>query len=250
MKACCRRRGFLYFYTYPEKKFNMKTRFLLIVTAAMIVTSCGKKSTTPATPATQESYLNTSGGSSWTYQQNDSSGATPTSSQYTLTSTSKDSTIGNKSYHVYNYSYGGNQYLNLTGSDYFQFDSLPGGLGQVFERLYLKDNLANGGTWSQDVNVNISLSGIPLSVKITLNNKIAEKAISRQVNGNSYADVIHVSTSLSSSSIPASGLTSSIDSYYAPKYGLIENRSVINLDYLTITQKVNFSTKLLNAALK
>jgi hypothetical protein len=239
-----------YTFTLRLKKINMKTRFLLIVIAALIFTSCGKKSTTPDTPATQESYLNTSGGSSWTYQQNDSSGATPTSSQYTLTSTSKDSTIGSKKYHVYNYSYGGNQYLNLTGSDYYQFDSLPGGLGQVFERLYLKDNLANGGTWSQDVNVNISLSGIPLSVKITLNNKIAEKGISRQVNGISYTNVIHVSTSLSSSSIPTSGLTSSIDSYYASKYGLIENNSVINLDYLTFTQKVNISTKLLNAALK
>ncbi len=228
----------------------MKTRFFLFAFAALVFSACGKKSTTPGTPPQQESYLNTTAASTWTYQQDDSSGATPTSSQYTVTSTSKDSAIGGKNYHVYNYSYGGNQYLNLTGSDYYQFDSLPGGLGQVFERLYLKDNLANGGTWSQDVNVNISLSGIPLSLKITLTNKIAEKDISRVVNGNSYSNVIHVTTSLSSTSIPASGLTSSIDSYYAPKYGLIENSSVINLDYLTVTQKVNFSTKLLNADLK
>lgn len=237
-------------FTSTLKNIHMKNRFFFIVVAALIFASCDKNPTTPGTPPTQESYLNTAAGSSWTYQQNDSSGATPTSKQYTVTSTSKDSTIGNKNYHVYNYSYGGSQYLNLTGSDYYQYDSLPGGLGQVFERLYLKDNLANAGTWSQDVTVNITLSGIPLNLKITLTNKIAEKGITRQVNGKSYSDVIHVSTNLSSSSIPASGLTSSIDSYYAPKYGLIENSSVINLDYLTVTQKVNLSTKLVSADLK
>lgn len=227
----------------------MKTAFFFIGVSALIFVSCGKKSTGPENPPAAESYLTTSTGSSWTYQQTDASGTTPKTAQYTVTSTSKDSTIGSKSYHVYNYSYGGNQYLNTMGSAYYQFDSLPGGIGKVFERLYLKDNLAKEGTWSQDVDVNVSLSGIPITLKITLTNKIADKGVTREVNGKSYTDVIHVTTSLSSTSIPT-GLTSAIDSYYAPKFGLIENTSVINLDFMSVTQKVNLSTKLMSADLK
>ncbi len=227
----------------------MKTYFLLFTAACLFFTSCSKTDNTPVNPPGQTAYLNTTAGSSWTYHENNSSGATPVASDYTITSSSKDSTINGKSYHVNNYSSGGNQYLNISGHDYYQFDSIPGGLGGVFERLYLKDNVAKGGTWSQDVNISITISGIQVPLTVTVTNKIVEKDISRTVNGKDYSGVIHVSTTLSSTGIPT-GLTSAIDSYYAPNYGLIENTSVINLNYLGITQNVNLETKLVSAVLK
>ncbi len=227
----------------------MKTNVLIICFATLLLASCKKNDNGSTPPPTQTStYLNTTSGSSWTYHEINSSGITPKNSDYTLVSSSKDTSINGKSYHIYNYSYGGSQYLNITGHDYYQFDSIPGGLNKVFERLYLKDDATVGTKWKQDLNVNVP--GIPLAIPVTITNNIIEKGISRNVNGTNYTNVIHVSTAISSTLIPSSSLTSSIDSYYAEKYGLIENSSKVSLDFLGTTQNVNVETKLTNAVLK
>lgn len=227
----------------------MKMNAFYFLSALLIFSSCSKKDDTPATPPSADTYINTNAGSSWNYHEVNSSTGTAQPSDYTLTSSNKDTTINSRSYHIYNYSYGGNQYLNISGNDYYQYDSVPGGLGKVFERLYLKDNVAVGSSpWTQDINI-ILPGPIPIPLTVTISNKIAEKGISRTVNGNTYSDVIHVSSSLSSSSIPG-GLTSSIDSYYAKNYGLIENSSVVDLDYLGVTEHINIVTQLTSANLK
>ncbi|HSV09347.1 MAG TPA: hypothetical protein VLI68_01165, partial [Hanamia sp.] len=71
----------------------------------------------------------------------------------------------------------------------------------------------------------------------------------RTVNGVNYSNVIHVATSLSSALI-SSGFTSAIDTYYAPKYGLIESSTLIHLSYLTLSENINIKTKLMSASLK
>jgi hypothetical protein len=226
----------------------MKTNILIFCFAVLLFSAC-KKDDNGNTPTTQTTtYLNTTSGSSWTYHEINSSGTTPSNTDYTLVSSAKDTSINGKSYHIYNYSYGGNQYLNVTGHDYYQYDSIPGGLNKVFERLYLKDDAAVGTVWKQDLNVNIP--GIPLAVPATITNTIAEKGISRNVNGTNYTNVIHVTTTISSSLIPSSSLTSSIDSYYAEKFGLIENSSKVSLNFLGASEEVNVETKLTSAILK
>jgi hypothetical protein len=226
----------------------MKTNILIFCFAVLLFSAC-KKDNNGNTPTTQTTtYLNTTSGSSWTYHEINSSGTTPSNTDYTLVSSAKDTSINGKSYHIYNYSYGGNQYLNVTGHDYYQYDSIPGGLNKVFERLYLKDDAAVGTVWKQDLNVNIP--GIPLAVPATITNTIAEKGISRNVNGTNYTNVIHVTTTISSSLIPSSSLTSSIDSYYAEKFGLIENLSKVSLNFLGASEEVNVETKLTSAILK
>ena len=228
----------------------MKTNILVLIIATTIISSCSKKDATPSTPPTTDAYLNSNAGSSWTYHETDSSTATPSSSDYTVTSTSTDTTIDSKSYHIYSYSYGGSEYLNLTGHNYYQFDSIPGGLGQVIERLYLQDNAAANATWSQNFSVNMNVGGVPFAIPVTLTNKIVETGISRMVNGTNYTGVIHVSTTISSTSIPAANLTSSIDAYYAPNYGLIENSTLVNLNYLGLAEYVNIKTQLTSSVLK
>jgi hypothetical protein len=225
----------------------MKTKLIILFAVTLSFTACSKKdnSTTPTT--NNSSYINTTAGSTWSYHEVDSSRATPSNSDYTVTSTSQDSTINGRKYHVYNYSYGGNNYLALSGNDYYQFDSIPVSGGVNVERLYLKDNLAAGATWTQDFN--LTIPNIPIPVTLTATNKIVEKGISRTVNGVNYTNVIHVSTSLSSQLIP-SGFTSAIDSYYAPNYGLIESSTLIQLSYLTLSENVNIKTKLMSASLK
>lgn len=226
----------------------MNTKFLLFFCAALFLLSCKKSSTEPNPEhETPKTYINTSVGSSWTYHEKNSSGQTPVNSDYTLTSTANDTSINSKTFHIYNLSHGGSQYLNYTENTYYQYDSIPGGLGQIFERIYLKDNAGEGSNWKQDISVKISNF---ITIPVTVSNIIMEKGKSRTVNGINYSNVIHVSTTISSSLIPAASLTSDIHSYYAPNYGLIENTSVVNLNYSGITQNVNMETKLVSAVLK
>lgn len=228
----------------------MKTSLLYLFAAMLIFSSCKKNDPKDdQTPDPQETYLNTTAGSTWTYHETNNSGAT-SESDYTLTSTAKDTTINNKAYHIYDYSFGGSQYLNISGHSYYQYDSLPGGLGQIFERLYLKDDAALGATWSQDVSVPVPVGGIPINITVKINNKIEEKGQSRTVNGVVYNDVIHVSTTISSAAIPSASLQSDIHSYFAKKYGMIESSSDISLDFMGITQAVSITTKLTSATLK
>jgi len=225
----------------------MKTKILILCLSVLIFSSCQKKDdeTSPTTEAT--TYINTNAGSSWTYHETNSSGINPVNSDYTLVSSSSDTSINGRTYHVYNYSYGGSQYLNKSGSEYYQYDSIPG-LDQVIERLYLKDNASEGTSWKQDLSVSIPSSPLPLPVTIT--NKIAEKGLSKDINGTTYTNVIHVTSSITSSLIPATSLQSSIDSYYAEKYGLIENTTKISIDFFGITQNVDVKTELQSATLK
>lgn len=235
-----------YIFAQPQKNI-MKTSIIILSIATLFFASCGKKdgpNTNP--PAVVDSFININAGSIWTYHEDDSSTSTPKSTDYSITSTSRDSAIGSRSYHVYSYSYGGSQYLNLSGNDYYQFASVPGSSGTNVERKYLVDNINVGASWSETFS--ITVSNIP--VPVTLTNTIVEKGISRTVNSVNYTNVIHVSTSLSSSAIPSTALTSSIDSYYAPNYGLIENSTLVALNYSGFTQNANIKTKLMSAALK
>ncbi len=59
-----------------------------------------------------------------------------------------------------------------------------------------------------------------------------------------------MSTRISAAGIPAASLTTDINSFYAPKFGLIESNNVVKLDFLGLTESINTQTKLLSADLK
>lgn len=226
----------------------MKTKLFILSAVTLFFSACGKKDNPAPAVTADSSYINTTAGSTWNYQQIDSSGATPSTTTYSLTSTSQDSTINGRKYHVYNYSNGGNNYMVQSGNDYYQYDSIPFSGGIRVERLYLKDNLNVGDTWTD--NFNFTVPSIPLPIVITATNKIVEKGISRSVSGSNYSNVIHVSTSLSAAGIPSSGFNATINSYYAPKYGLIESGTMLSVNYLTLSESVNIHTNLVGATLK
>jgi hypothetical protein len=225
----------------------MKKNILYLFIAIIAFGSCKKNDNPEPNPPAEDTYINAAAGSSWNYHETNSSSGTTQESEYTVTSSSKDTTINSRNYHVYNYSYGGSQYLNISGHEYYQYDSISGGLGQIFERLYLKDNVAVGTNWTQ--NITVSVPGLPFSVPVLITNTIAEKGIAKTVNGNNYTDVIHVSTSITSTLIPT-GLTSDIHAYYAKKYGLIESSAIVSLNLLGVVQNINVATKLNSATLK
>ncbi len=226
----------------------MKIKNLLLPVIILFAISCKKKSGTTTPPIQPDVYITTTAGSTWNYHQVDSSAATPVNSDYTLTSTPNDTTINSKSYHIYTNSGGGFQYLNLTGDNYYQFDSLPAGFGATaFENLYLKDNADVGIKWTQ--NLSVTVPGVPIAVPLTITYTIAEKGISKTVNNQPYTNVIHVTASISSSLIPPNALTSSINMFYAPKYGMIANATIINLNYSGVVKYANITSLLTSATL-
>jgi hypothetical protein len=224
----------------------MKTS--LVFLALLFIFSSCKKDNAPKDNPSNETYVNTNAGSTWTYRQTDMADNNSTS-DYTITSTANDTTIDSRKYHVYTYSYGGSKYLGIEGHDYYQYDSIPITGGVNIQRLYLKDNAAKDDTWKQDFNLQIQeLQGA--TIQLTVQNKVVEKGITKTINGKDYSNVYHVSTSLSSSAIPSTALASTIDSYYAPGYGLIENTTQVELNYLGFVKEVNFKTELTSADLK
>lgn len=206
--------------------------------------SCKKSSEKPTeeTP----SYINTQSGSSWTYHETNSSQGNTQESDYTVTSTANDTAINGKSYHIYNYSFGGNKYLNQTNRDYYEYADFAD-LGQSFERLYLKSNPAVNETWSQEVS--FPIPGLPASIKLKLNNQVLDIG-KRTVNSKEYENVVHVKTTVTSNDIPSDNLVTDIHSYFAPQYGMIENTTVISLDYLGMTIDIDLKTTLKSATLK
>ncbi len=215
-------------------------RILALCVILSVFASC-KKSSSGAAP---DKYMTVSAGSSWNYQQNNAGVIT----NYTLTSTNRDSDILGKTYHVFTNSTGSNQYYNVTGNDYFQFDSIKlATVSQSIDRLYLIDDAVVNSNWGQTIS--FSLTGLPVPIPLTITNTVSEKGISHTVNSIVYTSVIHIKTTLTSSLIPAASLTTNIDSYYAKNYGLIENTTVIGLNYSGFVQNVNTSIKLMSSAL-
>ncbi len=191
--------------------------------------------------------MNYKAGSSWNYETTNRAGPIPIVTTYTVTSTSRDTLLNGRSYHIFNTSNGGKQFYNVTANDYYQFDTLPAALSSaLIERLYLKDNLAVNATWAQTFNV--VFQGFP--IPITATNTIVAKDISRTVNSIVYNNVIHVSTSLTlNAPIPGLVFTTNINAYYAKKFGLIENSNIITITFGATNQSTNNSTRLMSSVL-
>lgn len=215
--------------------------FLLLVLSV----SC-KKSGSGNNPAPADQYMSLTAGNSWTYETVNN--ITVSTTQNTVTSTTRDTSIGGKTYHVFtNSGTAVNDYYNISGNDYYTFRNLVTLGSSSVESIYLKDNAAVGTSWSQIVNI-APFSGVPTTIPLTVGYSIAEKGISRTVSGKSYNNVIRITTTLTSASLPSGSLTTDIQSYYAPKYGLIESKYKIsttlltasNVDQTTTLKSTNF----------
>lgn len=214
----------------------MIKRILAIICLPILAISCKKNGSSP-TPTPTPSYFSMTAGNTWNYKRTTNPSTTPVSTNYTLTSTSRDSVAGTRSYHVFTNSAGPNEYYAASGTDYYNYTifNLPGGTSSVqAENLYLKSASALNTTWDQNLPP-ITVSGI--TANLMLSDTIKEKGLTKVVNGITYTDVIHVSSGLKiiSTSPPLAGitsaLTSNIHNYYAPKYGMISSYTKIDLVY-------------------
>jgi hypothetical protein len=226
----------------------MKKLIFALLAICGTILSCKKDNTSP--PTENIKYMNFTANSTWNYDVLNN--LTSLTTSYTLTSTSRDSTINGKTYHVFSNSSGSaNEYYFLSGSDYYNFQNLPVTLSSnAIEDIYLKDNAAVNTSWSQSYA--IMASGFPLT--ITIVNTIAEKGISKTVNSIAYTDVVHVTSALSVSvlgvPLPAGAVTSDVQSFYAKKYGLIQSSNKIKINYSGIVSDTDQQTILKSSDLK
>ncbi|MFM2360753.1 MAG: hypothetical protein RLY16_2746 [Bacteroidota bacterium] len=219
------------------------TPILALFASLTLVFSC-KKAPTPA--ANADAYMNVSPNSSWNYRETNL--ATTTITNYTITSTSRDTVINSRSYHIFNNSNGNKaQYYLISGNEYYEFREIVNNSGgNKAELLYLKNNVSAGTTWQQNLTMNVSGLDVPVSIAYTL----AETNGTRTVNGTTYNNVIKVNATISSSLVPAAQLTSDIQNYYAPGVGNIESTYKIDLDYSGITSHIDTKTILLSSDIR
>jgi hypothetical protein len=204
-------------------------KVLLFTFALSIVHLSCKKDSAPAPVTPVDKYMTFTTGSLWNFEKTSNpSSASPVTTSYSITSSSRDTTINTKQYHVFiNSSGGANEYFYNSGNDYYTYRTLPSDFGNEYvEIIYLKDNAAVGTQWSQTYP--ITYLGVPLQV--TLTNKIEERGISQTINGKNYTEVVRVSTNISATGIPFPfTITDEINNYYAPKYGAIKQETKINI---------------------
>jgi hypothetical protein len=236
------------------KKIVLGCFCLLILTISCKKTKVGDGNT---------SYMTTTAGTTWNYETVDN--AVSTTTPYTLTSTSTDSTINARVYHVYtNADANGStsEYYNVSGSDYYQYTSLSAQLPPL-ELKYLVDNIGTGTTWSQPLAVSQTQSGLTLNFNATLKYSIEEKGGSVTVAGKTYNNVIKVRTEITNPSISSSlpvpltiePITQNIVTYFAQKYGMVKRDFQLKVDInaLGTVQNIinqNTTTNLLSSSIQ
>ncbi len=212
----------------------MKKAIFALFSVCLFTISCKKDKTDPVDPVADKPYTNINNGTNWTYDQKtvDPTTGDTTTVIDTARVTGVDTTIAagtadQRVYKIISHSAGVNAYLNITGNDYYQFQELAA-LGTQIQALYLKDNVAVGGNWSQSETVNVT--GFPIPITITLSSSVIEKGTSRTINGITYNDVIAVKTDLT---VPGLTVTSDIRNYYARNIGLIQGNYLIDVPGVT-----------------
>jgi hypothetical protein len=111
-------------------------------------------------------------------------------------------------------------YYNQTGHSYYLFtnESTDDANAVKLEVLFLKDNVPNGATWSENAG---SASGTTLNCSV----KILKKNMTIKVNGTTYNDVIHSYVELRKKVLFFYIVVAKQDYYVAKNIGIIKNIS-------------------------
>ena len=224
------------------KKLTLGCLFMTI-----LAVSC--KKTTPAGNGGggSSSYMTTTAGTSWNYETVDNAASTTT--PYSLTSTSSDTTVNARVYHIFTYTDANgssSEYYNVSGSEYYQYTQLAAQLPPL-ELKYLVDNVATNTSWTQPLAVSQTQSGITINFNATLKYTIVEKGTSLTVGSKTYNDVIKVKTEITNPSVSSTPslpitiepITQDINAYFAPKYGLIKRNFQLKVDINAVGQIQN-----------
>lgn len=214
-----------------------KTIILVCLVLYITLTSseCNKKSTPE--PSVNDSYQPVTAGSEWNYTTTGTTGAGPVNVSYKLTATSRDTSSAGRTYRVFTNSIGANEYYNKSGNDYYRIASFAA-LPQALDVLYLKDNLAAGGSWSETKS--ITISGSPFPIPVNLAFSIVGNKFDTSFNGNNFKEVIRVKLTPSITGVPIEN--NDITYLFAKNVGMIANKIRLRVSLASID--VNTETKL------
>jgi hypothetical protein len=208
----------------------MKKLLLSCLTISLLAISCKKDDDNGDGSANQ--FMSTTPGNYWVYRTTDANGT----STDTMRSSSRDTIIQARSFHVYDYSSGGMAFYNITGTEYYNYVSFSQDPLIELTNRYLVTTAPKGTSWlggttSFTIDPSTIIPGappIPLTATVTLNNTMMNTDTTVVINGRTYSNVMYVRSNLNITGIPTLTVTSDIDSYYAKKYGEIFNHTVIN----------------------
>lgn len=206
----------------PKSTFMRKILFVL--SASLFV--FGKCNKTDESPVTVADFVPLTVGSSWTYLSTTTT-TTTTTANFTLAAINKDTAINGRTYKVLSNSAGANNYWCRSGDDYYRYGAFPGAsfIGNV-EELYLKDNLATNGTWTNSFP--ITYNSVPLTV--TGNYKISATGATKTVGTQTFTNVTQVHADFTTALPPFLPTTTvaSGDFYYAKGIGLVNMSVTVN----------------------
>jgi len=211
------------------------------------------------------SYLSTTPGNVWTYQETNNTTGNITT--YTLTSTNRDTLINSVPHHVYTKLKGGvttNEYYSDILNDYYQFtcfadSSEPGDILYLNDSKQVGESLLTNSLQIKPSKFNINNLPIPgIIFTYDLKNTIVAKDTTILVNGRTFTNVIKIKTEVIYAGLPffpdVPNVLQNINSYYSPNYGLIKQDFYLSFyplptSYPNNGLNQNKSTILLNATL-
>jgi hypothetical protein len=209
-----------------QNHIAMKGAFYLVIALTVFFAACTKDNNNGGSTNTT-TYQPITAGSTWQYELDDK--LTTMKSEFTLTATSKDSSINGRNYTVFTNSSGGNDYYYNDGSNYYQFGGIAGITGNT-ELLYLKSSVAAGSQWEETKTADITGLG-SASVKLTYT--LVEKIPSLTVETKTYTEVLHVKVQLSNLNVGGFPLTiasQDLHFYYAPNIGRIKDQVKLTIN--------------------
>ena len=230
-------------------------KLLLLSLSAMVLgfSACSDDEDTNPDPTGPTLYMNIKPNSTWNYRQTDSTSAGTTTNNFVMTSTSQDTSINSRAYHVFNRSDMGNIYHSIiTNNTYYTYQPFPFDIGtvQYFDNLFLKSEANVNESWSQVYTIPVPVNGTDVEMPVTLTHRIAEKGLTKTVNGISYNNVIHVASSIAIPNVPGFSLTSDLHFYYAPNAGLIYSSTYLTLSQPGSTNTIKNVVELMSSDLK
>jgi hypothetical protein len=214
-----------------------KTLFLVCLMLYVTLSSSNCKKKSDPEPTASDTYQPVTSGSEWNYTTTGSTAGGAVNTTFKLTATPSDSTVSGRRFRIFTNSAGANEYFLKTGNEYFRISSFAG-LPSSVEFLYLKDNLAAGGNWTEIKS--ITVPGVPIAIPVNLSYSIVGNKFDTSFNGNSFKDVIRVRV------IPTSSLATvdldDITYLYAKNVGMIANKIRLKISLASID--ANTETKL------
>src|SRR5688572_2033932 len=106
----------------------LKLRLISMFFGLAVLVSCSKDDdSNPNPPGGGDPYMTLNAGDTRDFRRTVNNPTTP-SENYQVTTTNRDTTVGSRVYRVFESSGGGNQYFNISGSDYYTYADVGGAL--------------------------------------------------------------------------------------------------------------------------